>query len=500
MTNEGAANSQDFNATMARALLAVRNGNAEQLCTELKDMRATISRSVSHTNTWSLSSTHGQTLKLHMLYELEVMSGLSKIPPYTNVDNLIRVLDRRLDVVGSFTEDKQFILGFRRAVMQLSKQAESVKCDYTANDTRHDLFGQHHISSSWLESSRLARKAKQINAAHDAVLRAANLDEPEAKVEHARLLWMGGFSRKAIQNLEAAINDGSFAKQNFSLAADSVATKSTGAVKTPQNLLIAKSQLLLAKWMDLSGQEKTMAVLERYKEVSKFNQTSDKGHYYLGSYYNKILDSEKVAPAQLQSPNYLTGECTKLVIDNYLRSMYFGPKYLYRTVPKVLTLWLDFAHEIAEANKHIRSGRRDKGRESLEQTYLKEKVSILQKINQQIDKYFLGGRIPAFVPYTSYAQILSRINTTHKETSTTLLAVIEKIVTDYPKQALWSLVAVSRSTVEEKKTIARDLFRKLRVSTKVPISWLCYSYFPEHKAGWFATRCHVGGCVDTTTA
>lgn len=32
---------------------------------------------------------------------------------------------------------------------------------------------------------------------------------------------------------------------------------------------------------------------------------------------------------------------TKLVIENYLRSVPFGSKYWYQTIPKIITLWLD---------------------------------------------------------------------------------------------------------------------------------------------------------------
>src|ERR1700761_6884985 len=240
--------------------------------------------------------------------------------------------------------------------------------------------------------------------------------------------------------------------------------KEYGASKRPQNLLMAKGQLLLAKWMDLGGQEKSITVLERYKEVSKLNSASDKGHYFLGSYYNKILDSEKAAPENMQSSNYLSGECTKLVIDNYLRSMYFGPKYLYRTVPKVLTLWLDLGQEIAESKRKTQSGRKsDRKRDDLEEGWLKAKTKSMDKINDQVKKY-LVTRLPAYVPYTSFAQILSRINNPHKDISALLTELIERIVTQYPRQALWSLYAVSRSGVEEKKKIARDLLRRLVVS------------------------------------
>jgi serine/threonine-protein kinase ATR len=319
----------------------------------------------------------------------------------------------------------------------------------------------------------LARKANQINAAHDAVLRAANLEAPAAKIEQARLLWKSGYSRKAIQNLQGAITDGTFQNLNYSLATALAATSTTtsatastsktgAASKSPQNILLAKSQLLLAKWIDQGGQETSQTILERYKQVSKLNNASDKGHYFLGAYYNKILDSELAAPLNLRTSVFTSGEVVKLVIDNYLRSMYFGPKYLYRTVPKVFTLWLNFAQEITEAKRRQQLRKSQRTRDNSADSYLESKIKTMVKINDQVKKYMLS-RLPAYIPYTSFAQVLSRIDNPHQETSKVLTDLIEKIVRQYPRESLWSLWPVSRSGVEEKKKIARDLLRKLLV-------------------------------------
>src|SRR6202000_2480300 len=72
-------------------------------------------------------------------------------------------------------------------------------------------FSDRDIASEWLLTSRLARKANQINAAYDAMMRAVSLNDPAATIENCRLLWKGGNYRKAIQNLKSALDDGTFA-------------------------------------------------------------------------------------------------------------------------------------------------------------------------------------------------------------------------------------------------------------------------------------------------
>lgn len=44
----------------------------------------------------------------------------------------------------------------------------------------------------------------------------------------------------------------------------------------------------------------------------------------------------------------LSGEASKLVVDNYLRSLAHGNKYVFQSLPKVLTLWLEHASTVEQ--------------------------------------------------------------------------------------------------------------------------------------------------------
>jgi serine/threonine-protein kinase ATR len=117
MKQEGVWPSQDFNAGIARSLVALRDNNKDLFGSELLELRSSISRSFSPATTVSLSNAHSHMLKLHVLYEMEILSGFNHVP----LPDILQCLDRRLDIIGSFTEDKQYVLGIRRAVLELSK-------------------------------------------------------------------------------------------------------------------------------------------------------------------------------------------------------------------------------------------------------------------------------------------------------------------------------------------------------------------------------------------
>jgi serine/threonine-protein kinase ATR len=456
---EPATNSQDFNVGLGKAFLAVRRNDPEEFGSIISGLRASVSQGLSPSSTSSLSNAHTQLIRLHALYEMEILSPFAKQPSYDR--NVPTTLNCRLDILGSLTDDKQYILGIRRAALDLA----SPMLDREEIDAA--------CASAWLTTSRLARKANQINIAYDAVLRATVLNDEAATIEHSRLLWKDGHHRKAIQNLQGAIATNTFASNNQRVALVDLteSTKNTRrSGESNQNVLLAKTQLLLAKWIDFAGQGMSKEILQHYKNAADTHRRWDKGHYYLGSYYNKVLDSEKAAPAAMQTESYLTGECDKLVIENYLRSMIFGPKYLYRTVPKVLTLWLDFGQDLAakakaSAQKQQADRRRTANRQvQPEYPHLEARTKILDLINNQMEKYMVK-RLPAYIPYTAFAQILSRIDNPHSGVLRILTTLILNITSKYPRQALWSVLAVSRSKIPEKKARAVMVMQSVMVIT-----------------------------------
>jgi serine/threonine-protein kinase ATR len=110
----------DFNVGLGRALLALRRQNSDEFKRVVESLREVVSKSLTPTSTSSIHACHDQLVKLHVLYEVEAISGGSTGASPTREATLDN-LDRRLDVLGAYTSDKQYLLGIRRAVMQLSR-------------------------------------------------------------------------------------------------------------------------------------------------------------------------------------------------------------------------------------------------------------------------------------------------------------------------------------------------------------------------------------------
>jgi serine/threonine-protein kinase ATR len=111
--------SQDFDVGIGKALLALRTTDMKSFESRISTLRTNVMRNFSSATTTSLASAHGHSLKLHALYEVAAIGGLGSVQ--IDRSSLFETLDRRLELLGALTDDKQYLLGLRRAAMQLSR-------------------------------------------------------------------------------------------------------------------------------------------------------------------------------------------------------------------------------------------------------------------------------------------------------------------------------------------------------------------------------------------
>lgn len=117
----------DFNVGIGSALhmLQERRDSAgkageksEDFTRTINELRLNIARSLTTNSVTSLQSCHDDMLKLHALADIEAIanSGAS----LARYADLPAALTRRLDVLGGYLADKQYLLGVRRAAMELA--------------------------------------------------------------------------------------------------------------------------------------------------------------------------------------------------------------------------------------------------------------------------------------------------------------------------------------------------------------------------------------------
>ncbi|RBR22292.1 hypothetical protein FVER53590_01978 [Fusarium verticillioides] len=428
---------EDFNISIATLFEKLRaKDKPKELIKIMKDIRVKISSSMNAASTSSLQACHDLLLKSHVLTDVEIIIG-TKAGDEVARQTTAALLERRLEIIGAYMNDKQYLLGIRRATMELTRPT----------------FTDLDISGLWLSSARLARKSNSLHQSFNAILHASKLGDDAATIENAKLLWREDQHRKAIQVLQGAIKSNKFMTQT-----GTANSTSSSKLSPQQKLLTARAQLLLAKWLDSAGQTHAGALREKYQQPPKTFSTWEKGHYYLGRHYKKILEAEKPLKADDQSDNYITGEVARLVIENYVRSLNSGTKYLYQTLPRILTLWLDLGAQVDKAPE---------GKASLSRELHRRRVEQLNLLHSFLDKYI--HRLPAYIFYTALPQIVARIAHPNSSVFDRLTHIIAKVVEAHPRQALWSLIGIMTTRqVSERKARGTQILQTLRnISKKV---------------------------------
>lgn len=109
----------DFNVGIGSALQALRENRGEAFMGIINQLRLNVAKSLTTNSVASLQSCHDDMLRLHALVEMESIANAGAEASHLD-PALLPALDRRLDVLGGYLADKQYLLGLRRATMELA--------------------------------------------------------------------------------------------------------------------------------------------------------------------------------------------------------------------------------------------------------------------------------------------------------------------------------------------------------------------------------------------
>ena len=110
---------EDFNVKIGQALLALHAKDIDLFASTIHSLREQIACSMSLSTTPSFGACHDAMLKFHVLTDLEMIAGTDHSEATRN--DVVDSLSRRIEVIGAYLNDKQYLLGIRRAAMQLSR-------------------------------------------------------------------------------------------------------------------------------------------------------------------------------------------------------------------------------------------------------------------------------------------------------------------------------------------------------------------------------------------
>ncbi|KAG5438013.1 hypothetical protein PCANB_000360 [Pneumocystis canis] len=438
-------NAKLFDIGLGKALLFLKSKKYSDCHNCILELRTQLAMSLGASNVDSTWQCYDILFKLHMLFELEYVCKFFQ-GDMEDLGVVMNSFDQRLQLMVASFEHRRSVLSLRRIILDILGSSKGI--DVT-----------DEVAEIWLKIAKLARKSGYSQQSYNSILIAETKGSPLASVEHARWWWDQGEHRKAVESLENAFAAGVFDFSGNYISETKESDKyfdKYSSVKS-KAYITGKASLLLAKWKDTGGQSNARILVQKYQEAVKMHDRWEKGHYYLGYYYNRLYDEEAKRPPSQQSTNFLEGEWTRLICISYGRALHYGSKYIYQTMPRFLTFWLDFGNNV---NKIFP----DVGTKEFQQHLLQARHSRLKLINESVKKY--AKRLPAYLFLTSFSQLISRITHSNPSVFSILEMIIVSVISTYPRQSLWYILSVSKSHSKIRSERGNIILQKLMTDTK----------------------------------
>lgn len=464
-----------FDISLAKILQALQRRDYDKFTEHLLHSRQSLLAPLAAASMESYSRAYPYVVKLHMLQELEDFSALvaanvggmnntgevQRKHSYVRIEELVEDWESRLKITQPSLWIREPILALRRLVFNESNL-------------------QDEVGVCWLHYAKLCREAGHYETASRAILQAQSVGAPNAHMEMAKLLWDTQKCHRAIAELQQALSNlptevlgeatgaalgGLLVTQSAvpqvgpGLPKSSVRPPTSIQLRRDKDLDVAKILLLLARWVHHTGQKQKKDVLSLYAQVRGLKPQWEKGYFSVAKYYDDLLvdarrrqeenqdgagDSvskgkqKRHAPADEPWWSYLPD-----ALLFYAKGLHKGHRCLFQALPRLLTLWFEFGTHFrgdALSTKHVK-------------TVFGRTMSIMRGCLKDL---------PAYQWLTALSQLVSRICHQNEILVQLVKQIIIHVLQVYPQQALWTMAAVSKSTVAARREAAAEIIQQAR--------------------------------------
>ncbi|TDL29365.1 hypothetical protein BD410DRAFT_710460 [Rickenella mellea] len=415
---------------VGRVLLAMRSSDEKAIVDACSIARAQLGAPITAAGERGYRRAYNAMLNLHAVHDLEVIhSSASRLREgLRNKDvmpTLTKVLASRLESTLPTFRTREPILSLHRSAFSLSS-------------TDLPPF-KRAIGQAWLVSSKIARKAGHWQTAYNAVLQAQEGETPHAFFQSAKLVKAAGEPLRALRELNNALMGEDSRRK--SMAAQGIINL---AETVPEDAETKRARLLRARWMRESERYDSGVVIKELSRLAKSLSGYESAQFHAGHFqdecYKLLSHNDKKSRGHrmnLQTVKY------------YAAANRIGSKYVYQTIPRMLTLWLDMGED-----------------DALRQS------DDFKAINTEIEasiKY-----TPIYKWLTAFPQIVSRVDHPNDDVYAVLSRLITTVLNEYPHQGLWLFISVIKSTKKRRLEQGRKILDQLKnnpqnARTAVPV-------------------------------
>lgn len=374
--------------------------------------------------------------RLHVLTEMEqgfrvlldMESCSTREEKQTHLISLLEVWKAREDLVQRSPLLLEPLWNVRRALLSITKKKH------------HDLEDnlQIELAKCWLQSAKLARKNGHLQQAYRCLLETDGCELPDIFLEKAKWLWAKGEKEHALAELQQGI------EHHFpGCGTDSGSSDSSS---TPEErFACAKARLLLARYSEESAAVESTRLALLYKSAARACSTWEDGLFHFAKYCDTMLPLNEKPEKKADTMVH--------VVRHYGESLRYGCQHIYHSMPRMLSIWFDLGSQVAEMR---RARRAPAGLEKLE--------GYLKTMTDRTLGTFLN-QLPPYLFFTAMPQLISRICHSHERVSAMLKEIIARLLTTYAPQAVWMMIAVSKSSYPTRVQRCQEIFHLARQQT-----------------------------------
>lgn len=402
----------------------------------------------------SYTHSYDEATRLHLLNEVEknkhliiqIQISINAIddnrehPRLSEVKEFFNNWDARLQVLQPTARVLEPILCFRRNLLLETQRI------LLQDDTGKELVSKindcinEQIVKLWLRSIQMNRESGCLQQAQISIMKAEQYKPTTLFLEKAKLLWQKGDQTNCFKLLQ----------KNIKMLLSNCDGSIRNLDRSYRNLY-AEAKFLQACYNAESMNICPELNLAYFKEAVDANQKSEKYLVYYAQYMEKIYDS--LNRDQKENEN----GCSILldIMFNYARSLKYGCANVYQSLPRLLSIWLNFTSQLASATDPNQSGSSQVARVTLLQ-------GLARKMNELINNCVT--MLPASIFYTAFSQLLSRICHPSLDVFEHLKNIVIKLIEHFPQQSLWMLLPIFKSCHNTRAKKCRLIFTDPRLN------------------------------------
>jgi len=201
------------------------------------------------------------------------------------------------------------------------------------------LVFQEAADAVTLRLARLARKSGHHAAAiaYLQQLPRASLFQGPACIELAKIYRARGETRRALAQLPLSLTALQLGRKTASTSNSS----STGTWRSSSGSaarLVSKALCLQAQWMQEDRSAQPQEIIDCFQRALSIQPETEKIYVLLGRFYDSLTPERDAEPRIQARQQWLYRQSA---LEHYARSLRYGCRYVYHSLPRIITLWLD---------------------------------------------------------------------------------------------------------------------------------------------------------------